>query len=319
MAYTRPAASASDATWYGEAAYTRPSAASADASFLSVPTSIATAASPLGAVLALAAFNAQALAAMVGPLGTVSATGGHCASWVSVPSMLGTVSATGGAAAAWAAQASPLGFPSAVALFPVVSIATASSPLGAALAKAFHDFTGLLGDSITHYVMDLTTPDGTVRVPISSWQATLQTGASNYVQCVVPAVADWTAAINAATAFTITRTAEPAGLPVVEYEMASAPLETISIAQGPTNYTATLSGYSPAFAVDEAPPAATDRTLIAVRSVTTTSGKMRARCAIDWTLRPAQRAYLPDGSSFVVGYINYYQPQGFDSYMDVGE
>lgn len=300
MAYTRPSATAADFSFAGLASYTRPAASAADLSFApGTAEGIIACASPLGAALVLATFDVRALASANGPLQSPTAL---------AASSFGSVAA-----------ASPLGAARVTASFPVVALCAAASPLGPALAKAFHDFSALLGDTVTRYVMDLTTPDGAVRVPISSWQATLQTGASNYVQCVVPAVADWTAAINAATAFTITRTAEPAGLPVIEYEMASAPLETISIAQGPTNYTATLSGYSPAFAVDEAPPAATDRTLIAVRSVTTTSGKMRARCAIDWTLRPAQRAYLPDGASFIVSYINFYQPQGNDSYMDVGE
>src|SRR5574343_524136 len=300
MAYTRPSSAAADSTLVGVAAYTCSASTALDLRFApgTVEAAIACA-SPLGAALVLSAVEAQARVAVESPLGAVQAL---------------AQTAFGSTAAA-----SPLGAGAVVATFPVVSLCKAASPLGAALAKAFHDFTALLGDTVTHYVMDLDTPDGAVRVPISSWQATLQTGASNYVQCVVPAVADWTDVINAATAFTITRTAEPAGLPVIEYEMASAPLETISIAQGPTNHTATLSGYSSAFAVDEAPPTATARTLRDVRSITSTSGKMRARCAIDWTLPPAHRAYLPDGSSFVVGYINYYQPQGFDSYMDVGE
>jgi len=202
---------------------------------------------------------------------------------------------------------------------PLSSFAAAPSPLDTAYALAYHDFTGQLGDAVTRYVMDLTTPGGLVRVPISSWQATLRTGASNYVQCVVPAVADWVASINAATAFTITRTATPAGGAAIEYEMAAAPLEQIQLSQGPTNYTAVLSGYSPAFAEDEAPDAAYDRHLAGVRSVNSGSTGIRVRCAIDWLLRPAQRAYLPDGSSFIVGYVNYYQPQGNDSYMDAGE
>ena len=240
----------------------------------------------------------EAYAAAASPLGAPAVLAESLAALAAAPTMLGTPAVLG---------------------FQQFAIAAAPSPLGSPGTLAYHDFTGQLGDAITRYVMDLTTPGGLVRVPISSWQATLQTGASNYVQCVIPAAADWSASIDAATAFTISRTAEPPGLPVIEYEMASAPLETVSVAQGQTNFTATLSGYSPAFAVDDAPPTAKNRTLAGVRSVTTTGGKVRVRCAIDWLLRPAMRAYLPDGSSFVVGYINYYQPQGFDSYMDVGE
>ena len=300
MAYTRPSATAADFSFAGLAAYTRPAATGADLSFAPGTAEGAIAcASPLGAALVLAVFDVRALASANGPLQSPAAL---------AASSFGSVAA-----------ASPLGAARVTASFPVVALCAAASPLGAALAKAFHDFSALLGDTVTRYVMDLTTPGGLVRVPISSWQATLRTGGSNYVQCVVPAVAEWVASINAATAFEITRTATPAGGAAIEYQMASAPLEQIQLSQGPTNYTAVLSGYSPAFAEDEAPDAAYDRHLAGVRSVNSGSTGIRVRCAIDWLLRPAQRAYLPDGSSFIVGYVNYYQPQGNDSYMDAGE
>ncbi len=241
------------------------------------------------------------------------------AAWSAAPAVLGVPSVYGAQSAAWAAVPAVLGTPYAMGSVPLIARAAAASPLGTAYALAYHDFTDQLGDAITSYVMDLTTPGGLVRVPISSWQATLQTGASNYVQCVVPAVADWVDSINAATAFTITRAATPAGGDTIEYEMASAPLEQIQLSQGPTNFSGTLSGYSTAFAEDEAPDSAYDRTLAGVRSVASGSSGYRVRCAIDWLLRPAQRAYLPDGASFIVSYINFYQPQGNDSYMDVGE
>jgi hypothetical protein len=201
---------------------------------------------------------------------------------------------------------------------PLIARAAAASPLGTPYALAYHDFTGQLGDAVTRYVMDLTTPGGLVRVPISSWQATLQTGAKNYVQGVVPAVADWIDAINDATEFVITRAADTS-VWRIEYEMARAPLEQISIARGPTNYTATLSGYSTAFAENEEPDAAYDRTLTGIRSTTTGTAATRVRCAIDWLLRPGQRAYYDEGASFVVSYINYYVPATGDAYMDVGE
>ena len=239
--------------------------------------------------------------------------------YAAAPAVLGAPVVRSLNASALAAAATPLGAVLAVGSIPLSSFAAADSPLGAALALAYHDFTDQLGDAITRYVMDLTTPGGLVRVPISSWQATLQTGASNYVQCVVPAVADWVDSINAATAFTITRAATPAGGDTIEYEMASAPLEQIQLSQGPTNFSGTLSGYSTAFAEDEAPDSAYDRTLAGVRSVSSSSSGYRVRCAIDWLLRPAQRAYLPDGASCIGSYINFYQPQGNDSYMDVGE
>lgn len=198
----------------------------------------------------------------------------------------------------------------------VGSVLLVPSPLGAAAVLATHDFTGQLGDAVTLYVMDLITPGGTVRVPISSWQATLQTGSSNYVQCVVPACLIWVPALNSATEFVIYRKAVlPSGL-AIEYEMARAPATQVQFDRGPQRYTCTLSGYSPAFAENLTPPAVYNRNLAGVRSISSGSS-MRVRCAIDWFLRPGQRAYVED-ASFVVSYINYYAPSGFDAYMDVG-
>lgn len=319
MAYTSPTASAADATFLGAATYTRLDAAAADASFLSYPQAVVSAASPLGAPAVLASNSISTLIAAPSMLGAAKILGEQVVGWSFAASPLGVPSVYGALSCAWATAPSMMGAPAALGSFPVVVIAAAASMLGSARALGYHDFTGLIGDAITHYVMDLTTPGGTVRVPISSWQATLQTGASNYVQCVVPAVLQWAASINDATHFTIYRTAQIPDGAAIEYEMARAPLQTASFARGPTNYTVTLSGYSTAFAEDEAPPTSYDRTLTGIRSVTIGSGRTRVRCAIDWLLRPAQRAYLPDGSSFIVGYVNYYQPQGNDSYMDAGE
>jgi len=211
--------------------------------------------------------------------------------------------------------ASPLGSPLVLARFPVVVFASAPGPLAAPQALAFHDFTGQLGDVVTRYVMDLVTPTGTVRVPISSWQATLQTGSSNYVQCVIPAAAPWSEAINTATEFVIYRRAVlPNGLSI-EYEMARSPAQTPQFDRGPQRHTCTLSGYSPAFAESEDPDAAYDRTLTGIRSISS-GGSYRVRCAIDWLLRPGQRAIV-EGAPFVVSYINYYALAS-DSYMDAG-
>lgn len=213
--------------------------------------------------------------------------------------------------------ASPLGAPAVRVACVVLARASAPGPLGAGGVVVRHDFTALLGDVISVYVMDLITPTGTVRVPISSWQATLQTGASCYVQCVVPACAVWAAAINAATEFAISRRAVLPGGQAVEVEMARAPAETAIFDQGPSRYTCTLSGYGTAFGANPDPAAAYDRTLTGVRSVSSGTTR-RVRCAVDWLLRPGQRAWV-QGLPLVVGYINYYAPSGFDAYMDVGE
>lgn len=188
-------------------------------------------------------------------------------------------------------------------------------PLGGPLLEVYNDFTVAVVDSSSYYVMDLVTPGGDVRVPIRSWQATLQTAASNYVQCVIPACADWVETVEAATEFVIYRRSTPESGDPIELEMARAPLDQRRFDRGSTNYTCTISGYSTAFAEDEDPDSAFDRTLTGIRSISTGQGT-RVRCAVDWLLRPGQRAFYGD-VSFVVGYINYYVPE-FDAYMDVG-
>lgn len=237
---------------------------------------------------------------------------------LSAPSPLGVASALGVAyAAGYVAAGTVLGVPSVLARLPGFGWVSAPAILGACRVLTLHDFTGQVGDVVTRYVMDLVTPTGTVRVPISSWQATLQTGRSNYVQCVVPAVLTWVTAINAATEFVISRTATLPDDTVIEYEMARAPVGEARFDRGAGRYTCTLSGYSTGFAVDEEPDPSTDRVLAKVRSVSTGSGGLRVRCAVDWLLRPGQRAIV-DGSPFTVAYINYYVNNG-DAYMDVGE
>lgn len=199
----------------------------------------------------------------------------------------------------------------------VAGVVLARGPLGAASALALHDFTGQLGDALSYFVLDLVSEVATVRVPMSSWQATLQTGSSNYVQCVVPACEPWLDVLNAATEFVISRTAVLATGAVVEYVMARTPAEQLQFSHGPQRYTCTLSGYSDAFGEVADPSAAFDRVLTVVRSVSSGSGGLRVRCAMDWLLRPGQRAFV-QGTPFVARFINYYAPSNFDAYMDVG-
>lgn len=194
---------------------------------------------------------------------------------------------------------------------------SSDGPLGSFRSAIWHDFTGQLGDTITRYFLDLTTPGGIVRAPISSWQATLRTDGKCYVQCVVPACAPYVDDITAATAFSIKRRAVLPDESAFEYEMAAAPDPSFSLAQGPFNYSATITAYADAFAEDEDPPAGYDRTLVDIRSLTTTPTSLRARCAIDWLLRPGHRAIVTDSLSIVVGWINYYVNEN-DQFMDVG-
>ncbi len=245
---------------------------------------LAAASSPLGKPAALARTNwIGAYAASKGPLGTASA---H--SWVNARH----------------------------------ARAAATSPLRPAAALGFSDFTSYLSDRQTHrYVADLVTPAGLVRVPISSWQATLQTGAANYVQCVVPSCGPWLQQIEDATEFIVSRIASLNDGGTVEVPMARAPVQTLQIDRGPRNHTASISGYTEAFAAAEVPDARFDRRLQAVRSISQTARGARVRCAIDWLLRPGQRALYAD-TEMTAAYMNLYvtaNVNSVESYMDVGE
>jgi hypothetical protein len=196
----------------------------------------------------------------------------------------------------------------------VFAYVSVPGPLPVFLATAYTDFTAAITEESSRYVMDLTLPDAVVRVPISSWQATLQTGRSNFLQCVVPAVTSYVDSINSATTFTVYRVAEADGV-AIEYEMATAPIDGAVFARGPARHTCTLSGYSDGFTPDADPPAVFDRTLEGTRSITTGQGT-RVRAKIDWLLRPGHRA-IAGGTSFAVDFINFYS-NGQDEYMDAG-
>lgn len=191
-----------------------------------------------------------------------------------------------------------------------------ASPINAPHGEPFIDWSiGI--DPITtkiYYALDL--DDGIlepIRVPMSSWQATLQIGRANFLQAVIPAAGDWLSAINDRIGgdMIVSRGVRYENGTTQESEMARTPLQTSRYQTGPNRTTVTLSGYGQS---PLALPAI--RTLRNVRSVTVEPG-IRVRCEIDWFLRPGQTA-LWDGQPFTVAYINYYA-NASDEYMDVGE
>ncbi len=192
------------------------------------------------------------------------------------------------------------------------------TPLGAASIVGLFDLAPYVVDvPPTRFVMDLVTPTGDVRAPISSWQATQQTGAANYLQCVIPAPGELVDTIAEATEFRISGVIRLVSGETTEYVLASAPVQTVQYARGATNYSATISGYTAA-PEDVDWPESTDRTLQGVQTVYTSASGRRVRCAIDWALRPGQRAVL-DGVPFVASYINYTVSADGGQSMDVGE
>jgi hypothetical protein len=213
------------------------------------------------------------------------------------------------------ASPSPLGAPAVFThLIPTTRISV-PSPLDASETIVVNDFTTLVVPPDL-YVMDLTTPSGVVRVPISSWQATLQTDRANYGQCVIPSVDAWLTEVAAATDFTVYRVATTNNN-TIEHLMLDSAITLKQYYETPSGYVCTISGNYTGYTADEDPPTGYDRTLTGVRQITNTPGGIRVRCNIDFLLRPAQRAYV-NGTPFIVSYINYYVLQG-DAYMDVGE
>lgn len=208
-----------------------------------------------------------------------------------------------------------------LALPPHVGIISLPGMFSAERLLAFHDWTSQIPALATiRYVLDIT-GSPTLRIPISSWQATLKLDQQNYVQAVIPGVTAYVSELQtrsvAGEEFIVSRRVILLTGQVIEQEMARGPITSLRFDRGATNYSGTLSGYIAGFSLPAAPVAATDRVLDGVRSVSVTDGKKRVRCGIDWFLRPGQRADL-DGDLFTVDYISYYA-NASDAYMDVGE
>ena len=193
-----------------------------------------------------------------------------------------------------------------------------ADPLGSPGGAEFVDWS-LDIDPImarTYYALEI--HDGVmdaIRIPISSWQATVQLGRASYAQAVIAGALQWVDAVNdrADGEFIIYRGTEDSNGDTQESELARSPLQQIDFDQGPTNATLRVSGYARI-----SPPAgALTRTLRNVRSRSVSSAGLRVRCDIDWFLRPGHTA-VALGDEFTVAYINYYA-NASDEYMDVGE
>lgn len=309
MSYTRPDYDAADASWLGLAAYTRPDYDAADATFYAetiatveailsdrgLPTLPEFTSSPWAVALLDEAGlpSPPSVWALFGVGGWLSDSG--------LPAIPAFIGAKG--VVVWAEDA---GLP---------------SPLEGAV---YTDPTPFIDPhAAVRYVMDLIVDGELVRVPISSWQATLQTDSSSYVQCVVPACAPWIDTINAASEFVISRVSvlySAYGGSTVEGPLARGPVQTVQVSRGATNHSAVISGYTDALPSTDDPSSIYDRELQDVRSISTYGETISVRCGIDWLLRPGQRAVY--GSvNFVVTYINYYvtgNVSSIDAYMDVG-
>ena len=189
---------------------------------------------------------------------------------------------------------------------------------GAIRAYTFNDWASMLDPLTTqaYYAMELVKTGETVRIPISSWQATLQLDRASYLQCVIPAAGEWADVIVDYAAndgqFVIYRGARFSDGGTQEAEMLRAPMQDIRIDEGPTRFTVTMAGYTHL----AAPEQVSARQLRNIRS-RSSGNALRIRCDVDWFLRPGQQA--SDGTStFTAGFMNVYATQT-DEYMDVGD
>ena len=207
---------------------------------------------------------------------------------------------------------SPLGTPALLYYVAVSITQAASTPLGQPSVLLNPTISSLVpDDAIINYQMEL----GGQRIPISSWQATLNAETSSFLQAVVPACGPYIAKITEeiGNPFIIFRQATFDGT-TLEQEMVRSIIDVPRTDQGPTNYTCTLAGYDASFLAAPVGQPATE--LKDIRSISTYSGGIRVRAAIDWELRPGA-SVSANGNNFTVGFINYIVNNS-SAYMDIG-
>lgn len=184
---------------------------------------------------------------------------------------------------------------------------------------ALNDWSALMAaDAPDLYAARLEDPAGVgeaLDLRISSWQSTVQLGRANYLQVVVPGASGLMAEVTPRSDWDLVvyRKGTVAGEGNFETEMARVTLGAVAYNAGSRNATLTLSGYTR----QESYPDYGERSIRRVQTIATTAASMRVRAEIDWWLRPGMTARLPDGSTMVVRYINYYVG-GNQAVMDIG-
>jgi len=305
VAYIRPDFDDADASWAGASAYTRPAHGSAAATFYAVPIVtiegllVEPGGLPSAPSIEGVVWRVGELVELGGlPLAPIALGFSGSAGWLSAPSLLVAATLFGTAS-------------------PVARLADHGLPARPMVQAFFDPGPYLDDDAPAQFVMDIFVGDDAIRVPISSWQGTLQIGAQCYLSCVVPACARWLAAIQASSAFAVSRAGRYRDGSPVEVLFARAPLGSVTVDRGPFAHTASLSGYFPAYpAAPALPDRRFDRKLRGVRGISSFATGTRIRCSIDWLLRPGQLAVWND-LVLPVSYINIYAT-GNIAYMDVG-
>lgn len=199
-------------------------------------------------------------------------------------------------------------------------IVSAAIPIRAR-ARAFLDFAPDPADVLSIvYRCTIVGAATTLRVPVSSVQATAQFNRANFIQVVVPSVEQYATQIAALLAedqpprIVVTKVRRLRDGSVYVCGIAEGPLGQARIDRGAQRVTASLSGYeSDIEAAVERPQT---RTLRGMQTVTTGQGGARARGQIDELLFPGMLVDA-SGTTFRAAYINLFV-SGSQAYMDVG-
>lgn len=187
-------------------------------------------------------------------------------------------------------------------------------------ASAFQDWLSLMSPLQLQEFYSLTitgAADGVtdIVVPISSWQATNQTGGrQSYVQAVVPSISPWLDEIGARQAgeLVIRKGYRFDDGTERQEEILRSGFDTFRWDRGPRSFTATISGY-----LAGKQSSSGQRTLTGIRSISMTNGKHRVRCDIDLFLQPGMTV-TADNVTFRADFINYYVAST-DKFCEVSE
>lgn len=203
------------------------------------------------------------------------------------------------------------------------------TPAGRALAPfvcstptlaGIHDFTTQIPEgSVVRHFCDFSGGATTLRLPISSWSATIQQTLKQYLQVAIPNVGAWVEELaerrSLGAEFWVLRAVTLPDGRHIEQELARAPMSTLRFDQGPLRFTGSVSGY--ADPVESAVfPEGYTRTLRGVSLLSLTDATVRVRSAIDWLLRPGHTV-IAAGYEFGAAYIIFTVTESQD-YMDVG-
>jgi hypothetical protein len=144
---------------------------------------------------------------------------------------------------------------------------------------------------------------GELRVPMSSFQATMRRTGKSFLQAIVPAgdsvlpALEYGALMQVQLGYYYPSADEYDGLEAI----ALAPLEQIRSDEGTSRFTLTLSGYGD---FPQAEPR--QRELQGVQTRSVNQGVRRVRCHVDLLLRPDNYAVDANGESFRVAQIQYF-------------